>query len=455
MITSLSLNNFKSWREIKAMRLSKITGVFGTNSSGKTSILQSLLLLKQTTESSDRAAVLDFGGERSAVQLGAFRDVVFSHESNKSLYFSVSWIPPNPLVITDPDHMGKNLFESDRLQFSTWIKANGSGKLMVDKLEYQLEGTSFAMHSKGGTTGKYELHTHGSPFSFKRTVGRPWELPTPVKCYGFPDQAFAYYQNASFLSDLQLSFEQLCSYVYYLGPLRDFPQRHYPWSGSEPADMGRRGERAIDAILASRDRGAYISPGHRKKKQTLEERIAYWLKEMGLIDDFAVKLIAKESKLYEVRVKKSAKASEVLITDVGFGVSQVLPVLVLCYYVPEGSTLLLEQPEIHLHPKVQSSLADVLIDVARNRKVQVIVESHSEHLLKRLQLRIAEEHLKSDDCALYFCDAPLGESALIPLDLDLFGNIRNWPKDFFGDEIGEMAAKTKAVMHRQQQGEAG
>ena len=87
--------------------------------------------------------------------------------------------------------------------------------------------------------------------------------------------------------------------------------------------------------------------------------------------------IAENRKDYEFRVKKSLNSSEVLITDVGFGVSQLLPVLVLCYYVPENSTIILEQPEIHLHPKVQSDLADVLIDVVKNRNVQIILESHS------------------------------------------------------------------------------
>lgn len=455
MITSLSLKNFKSWHEIDAMRLAPITGVFGANSSGKTSILQSLLLLKQTTESSDRAAVLDFGGERSAAQLGGFRDVIFGHSTEKILGFSVDWVPTTPLNITDPDRAGKSLFTSEGLGFSTQIGMNSTGKLAVEKLEYRLDGPRFTMQQlKQGKAGKYDLHSEGSGFDFKRTVGRPWDLPAPVKCYGFPDQAFAYFLNASFLGDLQLSFEQLFSHVYYLGPLRDFPQRHYTWSGSEPADMGRRGERAIDAILASRERGKYISPGYRKKKQTLDERIAHWLQEMGLIESFTVRPIAKESKLYEVRVRKSSKASEVLITDVGFGVSQVLPVLVLCNYVPEGSTVLLEQPEIHLHPGVQSALADMLIDAVQNRKIQVILESHSEHLLRRIQLRIAEEKLEPKDCALYFCDVIQGESALIPLNLDDFGNIQNWPKEFFGDEFGEMAAKTKAAMNRRKQGGA-
>ena len=138
----------------------------------------------------------------------------------------------------------------------------------------------------------------------------------------------------------------------------------------------------------------YLSPGRRRKRQTLEERIAHWLKELGLIHDFSVEAIAEDSSIYQVRVQKSPSSAKVLITDVGFGVSQILPVLVLCYYVPEGSIVLLEQPEIHLHPSVQSGLADVFIDAVKNRNIQIILESHSEHLLRRFQRRIAEESLK-------------------------------------------------------------
>lgn len=204
----------------------------------------------------------------------------------------------------------------------------------------------------------------------------------------------------------------------------------------------------VDALLASRENGAYISPGYKRKKQTLEERVAHWLKELGLIHDFKVERIAEGSNLYQVRVQKTYSSAEVLITDVGFGVSQILPVLVLCYYVPEGSIILLEQPEIHLHPSVQSGLADVFIDVIKNRHVQVVVESHSEHLLRRLQRRIAEEQMTIEDTALYFCEIAEDGSKLTELDVDLFGNIKNWPKDFFGDEFGEMAAITRAAMLR-------
>jgi len=175
------------------------------------------------------------------------------------------------------------------------------------------------------------------------------------------------------------------------------------------------------------------------------------LRKLDLIYDFRLQPIAENRKDYEVRVRRSPGASEVLITDVGFGVSQILPVLVLCYYAPVGSTIILEQPEIHLHPSVQAGLADVFIEVITTRKLQIIVESHSEHLLRRLQRRIAEEELSNNDAALYFCQLDSeGNSQFISLELDPFGNINNWPEGFFGDEMGELVAMTEAAMKRMQ-----
>ena len=175
---------------------------------------------------------------------------------------------------------------------------------------------------------------------------------------------------------------------------------------------------------------------------------------LGLIAEFRVEAVADGSQIFQVKVKKFTGGPEALLTDVGFGVSQILPVVVLCFYVPEGSTVILEQPEIHLHPAVQANLADVLIDAYKRRGVQVLVESHSEHLLRRLQRRVAEKTLSKDDVALYFCEAREKWSELTALDLDLFGNITNWPKDFFGDEFGEIAAMETAIVNRKKQSNA-
>ncbi len=453
MLTELSLENFKSWKQIERMRLAPITGLFGTNSSGKTSILQLLLMLKQTIESSDRAQVLEFGDEKTGLtNLGSFRELVHGHQKPGEISFSLHWDLPKSLVVKDPQAPTNTLFMASQLAFGCIVGEDTSGRLAVSSLMYCVGEREFSLNRKGQSGTKYELIGEAGDFRLLRTQGRVWDLPAPVKFYGFPEQVYAYYQNAGFLSDLQLAFERQFGRLYYLGPLREFPRRYYSWTGADPADVGRRGERVVDAMLAGRDHGADISPGFKKRRLTLEQRVASWLKDLGLIHSFSVEPVAKDNSIYQVKVRKTPGSAEVLITDVGFGVSQILPVLVLCYYAPQGSIILLEQPEIHLHPRVQSGLADVLIDAVKNRNVQIIVESHSEHLLRRLQRRIAEQIIAPKDAALYFCEPGLEGSKLTTLRIDPFGNIENWPEGFFGDDFEEIAAMAEAAEKRRLNG---
>jgi len=453
MIESLEMDNFKSWRHVGPMRLAPLTGLFGTNSSGKTSLMQFLLMLKQTADSPDRNLVLDLGDARSLVELGTFRDVVHRHDLAQPLQWRLNWRLRERMSIVDPASRRAAPLEGDALEYAAavrWEKngASASGRMAVAQMAYGLAGAEFGMRPFGDHPGEYELFSTSGGFKFKRVTGRPWPLPQPAKCYGFPDQVRAYFQNAAFLSDFELAFEQLAARLYYLGPLREYPKREYPWGGSQPTDVGRRGERVVEALLASRDQGVLYSFGKGRRRKTLDEVVAMWLKELGLIDSFEVRPIVSGGKLFQVWVRRQPGAQEVLLTDVGFGVSQILPVIALCYYAPEGATLLLEQPEIHLHPSVQAGLADVLIEAVKSRNVQIIVESHSEHLLRRLQRRVAEEKLLPEDTALYFCGIDGGVSELTALKVDLYGNIENWPEGFFGDDFGEIAETQKAILRR-------
>lgn len=450
MITELSVSNFKSWQRIPKMPFAPITGLFGTNSSGKTSVLQLLLMIKQTVESTDRLQVLDFGNDKSPANLGSFRETVFAHVVPGSMEWSLKWKLAKPLVIKKPENKEGVLFRGEDIGFRVAIAETEKKRLQVSRIDYSFAGREFTMKAKPGGKDTYELSVSASDdFRFIRTPGRVWDLPAPVKCYGFPNEVNARFQNAGFLSDLQLEFERLFTNTKYLGPLREYPKRQYPWSGGEPADMGPRGERVVEALLAARESNLLLSRGKGRKRQTLEARVAAWLEELNLVHSFHVEPLSKDGgSIYRVRVRRNPNSPDVLITDVGFGVSQILPAIVLCYYAPEGSVIVLEQPEIHLHPSVQAGLADVFIDAVKTRNVQIVFESHSEHLLKRLQRRIAEQTIAPETTALYFCETDNGNSKLTPLNVNLFGEIQNWPKDFFGDQFGEMAATTKAALQR-------
>ncbi|MDE0133864.1 MAG: DUF3696 domain-containing protein [Acidimicrobiaceae bacterium] len=471
MFTSFSASSYKAWRATDEVALAPITGFFGANSSGKTSLLQQFLLLKQTVQSPDTSKVLDLGDDSASalVSVGGWQNLCFGRVLPQLLEFSFTWTPLHRMAVeifqpeTDiPDEV----VELSRLTFDTEIHVSAlrafarrlsyrSDDLLVDLSRWHPRDPEVSWNTVTASVG-------GGPNRLRLLEAEKGSLasdavylPSLVHCYGFPNELLAHYWNAGFLRDLQLELEhQFERRLFYLGPRRGHGQRHYRWHGSEPVDVGPSGERTVDALLASRGRGrhnaaALADDGTPDERISVEEHVARMLRDLGLVTEFSVERASEDSELYRVKVQLTRTSIPVDLMDVGFGVSQLLPLLVLLAYVPESSTVLLEQPEMHLHPRIQSALADVLIDVTRTRKLQIILESHSEHLLMRLQRRIAEQRISREHVALYFCENDGKESSVAKLELDDCGAIANWPKDFFGDLMGETAAIVSAgLRHR-------
>ncbi len=425
MITELSAQNFKSWQDTGKLQLAPLTGLFGANNSGKTSILQVLLLLKQTAEhpSPDWNEPLYFGSEGSLVNLGNFNTVINRHNPTFTLGISVSW--------KLPEHRNIGDYSTNSLSFSTTIIKNVEQSELRDFHYTTVDGYNFWV---SWTSQENPITPKGYIVKPRGYMTSPVNISVdPFRCYGVVNRAGLW---EPFLQ-LQEAFENRFSRIHYLGPRRDDPRHDYTWGESHPKDIGQYGEKMISALLSSR-----------VKFRSTDEQIMKWLQRLELIDSYTLNPTSNTDQYYEFLVKQYKGGTEVGLTDVGFGVSQILPVLILCYYADEGSILVLEQPEAHLHPKAQSELADVLIDVVKNRNIQIILESHSEHLLLRLMRRIAEEKISMNDTALYFCHINNGTSEIERLNMDEYGNIRNWPQDFFGDSTGELIKKTKAEMQR-------
>ncbi len=463
MFTQLRIQNFKSWADTGEFRMAPLTGFFGTNSSGKTAILQFLLMLKQTVESSDRNRILHLGGDQySYVDLGTTYDISHRHKLPEKIKFSLAWIPKlisqNELIILAEKVAEKNFklhnttnYYVPPLKFDSVIDID-SDQISVNYFKYYFESKDRQWNniciSKLESNDEeciYQILTEGSLFSSRewfeeisQSFGITIEL---FKNYSFQFVASFPFDPVGNITGMTQAYEDLFQNTYYLAPLREYPKRTYTWSGESPQNVGKYGELTVAALLASR-----------KKDLEVETAVAKALKELGLIENFRVNRITANRGDYEILVQKTPNSAEVLITDVGFGVSQVLPILVLCYYAPKGATLIFEQPEIHLHPSVQAGLADIFIDVIKTRNMQIIIESHSEHLLRRLQRRMAEEKdgFTNEDAALYFCKMNnQGDSELVPLEIDTYGNISNYPEGFFGDEMGDLVAMTEAAINRQ------
>lgn len=459
MLTHLQIKNFKAWKDTGKIRLAPLTVIFGANSAGKSSLGHLLLALKQTADSSDRKRALHLGDENSLIDLGTFEDCLHGHDISKSLEFCLGWVLPESMEFSDPWQKGKKVkYVGDMMSLDVSLNAERrSGRPFVNKFCYCLSSKSGLVLDvsldKGGD-GRVDLSSDN--YRFMKADGRKWPLEDPEKFYRISDVTMARFRNAGFMADFALATEEMLSSVSYLGPLRNHPKRIYQWSGDTPSSVGQSGELTIAAILAAQGEGRELNRGPRQRLKGFSAFVAEWLRDIGVIHGFSVRPVAAGRKEYEVLVKTHASAPEVKITDVGFGVSQVLPALVQAFYCPPNSTVWMEQPEIHLHPQVQAELADVFISAIKAREksgprnTQLIIESHSEHFLNRLQRRVAEGEITPEDIAVYFCRPTGSSTELETLRLNDYGDIENWPENFFGDEMADIAARTRAAVRRRQ-----
>lgn len=453
MLTELQIKNFKAWRDTGAIRLAPLTVIFGTNSSGKSSLGHLLLALKQTVMLADRKRALHLGDANSLIDLGTFSDCLYGHDLTQSLEVSLRWRLPTPLTVRNAEP--PQSFRGNEIRLTSTVQADKAQQPQTSKFKYELIEADRTVLQVEHTRGGPQAGIDCTPLKLVHAPGRKWPVEAPEKFYRFADRSLLRYQNADFLADFALQTERVLEQIHFLGPLRKPPRREYQWSGETLPDVGAQGEYAVAALLAAKAKGRKLNRGHKRRTQLFDAFIAGWLADLGVIHSFEVKQVATGRKDYEVLVQTHPNAHQVRLTDVGFGVSQVLPALVQAFYAPPGSTVWMEQPEIHLHPMAQSNLADVFISAVSSyeggapRNVQLIIETHSEHFLTRLQRRVAEQAIDAKDVAIYFVNRKGAAADMEKLRLDMFGEIANWPPNFFGDEMGDIAARTVAALRRQ------
>ena len=479
MLKKLRIQNFKVWEDTGEIAMAPITLFFGANSSGKSSIGQFLMMLKQTVESRSHRETVFYSGDRnSAVQLGSYEEMVFQHDLTKMIEFEYQWLPYVPIGLTEsiPPH---KKFLGNALAFQAEVGARHLRHLRrlrhlrhlrhlttwVNLFKYELikdrkNQLSLGLKLKKKTRSDYEIESPDFDLKDLSPDGR-WPMGEPKHFCFFPDEVLVYTNIRDFVTKFEYLHKELFRALFDLGPLRAKTERSYSYTGEKSESVGYEGKDTIATILEARSEGRRIKlpEKHPAKARSFEEVIALKLKDMGLIEEFEIQTVSQ--RVYEVKIRTKGSRTWVDLPDVGFGISQVLPVLVQCFYAPEGSIILIDQPEIHLHPYAQSALADVMIDAItsqsdlgegfRDRNIQLIIETHSEHFLRRLQRRIAEGRLPRDKVSAYFANINDPPAKLERLEIDEFGNIQNWPENFFGDEMGDILAQAEAAMKKRMQ----
>ncbi len=224
-------------------------------------------------------------------------------------------------------------------------------------------------------------------------------------------------------------------------------------SGSPFPEIGRRGEYAVQILWLEKDSQVRYLPKLQRELEdvALIDAVNDVFQRLGISQQIDVR--SEKSITYQILfgLKGSKGGRQVTIADVGFGVSQLLPIVVMGLRSPESAILLFEQPEIHLHPKLQANLADFFLTLALSGK-RLLVETHSDHFINRLRRRIAEEQNNSlrEKISILFVRPPHdGQGAVIePLRVDQYGVIENWPPDFLPESSDEAEAIFRAGLEK-------
>ena len=473
MLRHLRIQNFKAWKDTGNIELAPITVFLGTNSSGKSSIAQFLMMLKQTVEYADPSMTLFTGDDKSAVDVGIPSQMLYGHDMSQSLRFFYDWDINMPFRFSFDSKWGNSLekeLPKDEQSFFVGTTAGFTSSIeVINKFTQTLGVENFiydVVHNgypafsvemkRANMLGKqaYEVLTN----NITPLPSTPSDMPVlPVKFYAFSEGAFAHY-NIPAVRTLQVLHYGLFSSIYYIGPLRAKPHRFYSWIGNMLADVGSDGSNAIFALIAANAAFKQFELKNVEKNQynnfSISSIVAEMLKNMELIEEFKLTPLNGELRHYEVAVRTKGSSVWAHLPDVGFGISQVLPILVELFSVPIGSIILMEQPELHLHPSAQAALADVMIDAIRarengqDRNIQLLIETHSEHFLRRLQRRIAEGVIDEKTVRGYFADTSETPFQLRPLEIDTYGNILNWPENFFGDIGNDIYLQADAALER-------
>lgn len=423
MISHLTLENFKSLKKAD-LDLRKLNILVGPNNTGKSSMLHALAFLAQNAKES----TLNLNGKY--VNLGNLRDISFKGADTIVISFRIQFDEEERKKIKEI-FRGTPFSEFDFSEVTSYISVpidkNIKEGYTVD-IEYlttefsdKSRSVIFAYQKEGEVYITEELKEDITGVS-GGIMARPTEGRGKI---------LNIYQE--FVKITERVFEEK---FFYLKALRGTEEREREIGGLSKS-VGLHGEFLVDILAYIRDDPKY---------EILKEKIRNWGSRFGFRNIIS-RLI--KSPRYAVNLTDERLGVQSNIVDIGFGINQILSVIVQCFYAPKGSVIMIEEPEMHLHPRSQAELADLFVD-AVDYGQQLIIETHSEHMLLRLQRRMAEGKISPDDIAIYsfYFDEEEKSNKTERIELDEFGRFKGKIPGFFEEELEDVWEHSRAVMER-------
>ncbi len=433
--------NFRRFEDTGWITLRPITLLIGANNSGKSSVLSPLLLLSQTISSSDSEAPLIPRGR--LVDVGNYKDFINSHDESRELFLGLRFhshrpekgkigkvgdYPPGAIELTfargdEPQHLILKKYEV----FDIFGRPYFSRALMPDG-KYSLEGNislkKMSAAEKAAITDASPVNFLFSPNQVLYALETPEDSDERVKVMKFSEPFSHYLRAVGFAFSAVRGLFKSMSYV---GPLRRKIQRYYRVSAETPHTVGPQGENAPNLF--------------RRQRAKHQPELNRWIKAFEFGDSLVCESVTDD--LFKLSLQNGSETTNV--ADVGFGASQVLPLIIQALAAPEDSLTLAEQPEIHLNPRLQCVLAELFVQMA-GAGHRVLVETHSEHLLTRLRTLVASGGISQHDVAVYFVERDGAASTIRQVEINENGHIdkASWPKGFFDDALRESLALASA-----------
>ena len=416
MFREIQVKNFRGLKDSNRLRLAPLTVFVGAEGSGKSSIGHLLTMLKQTVETADSTVVLYPGDQNSSLRFGTQSSLRYNN-ADGPLEFSYRFDLPSYLLIEDPE---KDIFGvptqflfGESIYFHCRLDQFNSKRLSVDRFTYELYDTNeksvtastqrSIIQTKNKELTQFTIETDG--YLLKNRTGRPWLTQAPTHFYGFPEELNTYYKNAEGLFRLSRVHEAALRSIYYIGSDRARLGPLHLWDGLRRLDVGHDGRHTISTLLGASNRE--ISLGERKRNQPVQDILNELLHQLQLIHSMNIEELEAIEDGYAIKITSRKSKQIVDFTEAGKAVTQILPILVQCFCAPSNSTIVLDAPEAHLSAQGQAILADILLDVIRSkengndRNIQLIVSTHSESFLRRLQRRVAEGDLPQEMVCAY------------------------------------------------------
>jgi predicted ATPase len=388
-IDSVMIENFKGVRSKEEFKIRPLTIFCGPNSSGKSSCIHAIAALAQTYKLNAAQMPIILDDEYAQVHLGRFLDVIHSKSIKDHFKLGITIDKPGSVIVSSP----KPPKQQPKMTAAFTFKAKlSTQEIYISAAELAVASVRYDLARKNVNTLDYSVSLNGKKLPFNAThLGRLNFSVRPkfVKNEGPNEEQMDAYITSE---NLNRNIGEVLRKTLYLGPFRQGPLRKYPTRGSQPTEVGAAGESAVTML-------ANEFAGSRTKHPKLAQ-VSKWISNLGLGSKLQIQPLAK-SDLVDVSIKLTDGA-ELPLPDLGYGVSQVLPVLVQCAFAPSNSTLLFEQPELHLHEGAARKLAKVFVDVIRQDKsIHIVAETHSQHLFLEVMQEVKDGRLSPDEVVLY------------------------------------------------------